>query len=180
MAMTVKTAATILALMLGSTLTPAQADDACTDFKWDVAKERALFAGAAQALDAGADGATAPHIELNRLYELKLKPQAQVRFAAAPGKKNPVDGAYAGLASLKIPQSGSYRVAIDAAFWIDIVSNGALVAAKDFQGQHGCNSPHKIVEFELNGTHPFILQLSDAAAESSVRLTITPTPVRVR
>jgi hypothetical protein len=180
MAMNVKSAAAILALMLASALTSARADDACTDFKWDVAQERALFAGASQSLEAGADGATAPHLELNRLYELKLKPQSQVMFAASPGKKNPIDGAYAGLASIKIPQNGSYRVSIDAAFWIDVVSNGALIAAKDFQGQRGCSSPHKIVEFELNGTHPFILQLSNAATDSSVRLTITPTPLRVR
>jgi hypothetical protein len=178
--MNVKTAAAILTLILGGAFTSAQADDACTDFKWDVAKERALFAGAAQSFEAGADEPTAPHLEINRLYELKLKPQSQVTFAAAPGKKNPLDGAYAGLASIKIPQNGSYRVAIDAAFWIDIVSNGALIAAKDFQGQHGCHSPHKIVEFELLGAHTFILQLSNAAPDSSVRLTITPTPVRVR
>jgi hypothetical protein len=73
--------------------------------------------------------------------------------------------------------SGSYRVAVDMPFWIDVVSNGALVAAKDFQGQHGCTAPHKIVEFELVGTRPFFLQLSNAAADS-VRLTITATPAR--
>jgi len=58
-------------------------------------------------------------------------------------------------------------------FWIDVVSNGALVAATDFQGQHGCAPPHKIVQFDLKGSRPFILQLSNAAPES-VRLTVTP------
>ncbi len=62
-------------------------------------------------------------------------------------------------------------------FWIDVVSNGALVAANDFQGQHGCSPPHKIVQFDLPGTRPFFLQLSNAAPES-VRLTITATPAR--
>jgi hypothetical protein len=68
-------------------------------------------------------------------------------------------------------------VAVDMPFWIDVVSSGALVSAKDFQGQHGCSAPHKIVEFELIGTRPFFLQLSNAAADS-VRLTITATPAR--
>jgi hypothetical protein len=116
-------------------------------------------------------------MQLSHLYALKLMPQDQVTFAATPGKKPPSTGSNAGVFTFKLPASGSYRVAIDMPFWIDVVSNGALVAAKDFQGQHGCGAPHKIVEFELAGTRPFFLQLSNAAA-SSVRLTITATPAR--
>jgi hypothetical protein len=100
-----------------------------------------------------------------------------VSFAVTPGKKSPRDGSHGGLVGFKIPASGSYRVAIDMPFWIDVVSDGALVAATDFQGQHGCSSPHKIVQFDLLGTRPFFLQLSNAAPES-VRLTITATPAR--
>jgi hypothetical protein len=81
------------------------------------------------------------------------------------------------LVTFNIPASGSYRVAIDMPFWIDVVSDGALVAANDFQGQHGCRSPHKIVQFDLLGTRPFFLQLSSAAPDSA-RLTITATPAR--
>ena len=155
----------------------AFADDTCVDFKWDVTQERGLFAGTATQLPAGADAKSAPVMQLNHLYALKLMPQDQVTFAATPGKKTPSAGSNAGVFTFKLPASGSYRVAIDMPFWIDVVSNGALVAAKDFQGQHGCGAPHKIVEFELAGTRPFFLQLSNAAS-SSVRLTITATPAR--
>jgi hypothetical protein len=155
----------------------AFADDSCVDFKWDVTQERGLFAGTATELSAGADANSAPVMQLNHLYALKLIPQDRVTFAATPGKKTPSAGSNAGVVTFKLPASGSYRVAIDMPFWIDVVSNGALVAAKDFQGQHGCSAPHKIVEFELVGTRPFFLQLSNAAAES-VRLTITATPAR--
>jgi hypothetical protein len=156
---------------------PAPADETCVDFKWDVSQERALFAGTATLLSAGADAKTAPALQLNHLYELKLSKQDQVRFAVTPGKKSPRDGSYGGLVTFKIPASGSYRVAIDMPFWIDVVQDGALVAAIDFQGQHGCSSPHKIVQFDLLGTRPFLLQLSNAAPDS-VRLTITATPAR--
>jgi hypothetical protein len=155
----------------------AFADEACVDFKWDVTQERGLFAGTATPLSAGADPKSAPVMQLNRLYALKLMPQDQVTFAVTPGKKTPSAGSNAGVFTFKLPMSGSYRVAIDMPFWIDVVSNGALVAAKDFQGQHGCSAPHKIVEFDLVGTRPFFLQLSNAAADS-VRLTITATPAR--
>ena len=152
--------------------------DECVDFKWDVAPERTLFAGPETPVSAGADAKTAPALLLNHLYSLKLSKQEQVSFAVTPGKKSPREGSsYGGLVTFKIPTGGSYRVAIDMPFWIDVVSDGALVAATDFQGQHGCASPHKIVQFDLLGTRPFFLQLSNAAPES-VRLTITATPAR--
>jgi hypothetical protein len=168
--------AILLIVVFGSS-GKAFADEACADFKWDVTQERGLFAGTATPLSAGADSKSAPVMELNRLYTLKLMPQTEVTFAATPGKKTPGAGSNAGVFTFKLPMSGSYRVAVDMPFWIDVVSNGALVAAKDFQGQHGCSAPHKIVEFELVGTRPFFLQLSNAAADS-VRLTITATPAR--
>ena len=166
----------LLALLLGTLSATAWAED-CVDFKWDVAQERALFATPATPLSAGMEAKSAPTVLLNHLYALKLMPQDQVTFAATPGKKTPKEGANAGIVTFKLPASGSYRIAIDMPFWIDVVSNGALVAAKDFQGQHGCSAPHKIVEFELAGTRPLFLQLSDAAPDS-VRLTITAAPAR--
>jgi hypothetical protein len=156
---------------------PVLADESCVDFKWDVMHERDLFAGTATPLAAATDPKSAPVLSLNHLYELKLSKQEQVSFAVTPGKQSPHDGSYGGLVSFKIPASGSYRVAIDMPFWIDVVADGALVAATDFQGQHGCSAPHKIVQFDLLGTRPFFLQLSNAAPES-VRLTITATPAR--
>jgi hypothetical protein len=167
----------LLAVALGAISAKTFADEACVDFKWDVTQERELFAGTATMLSAGADPKSAPAMQLNHLYALKLMPQTEVTFAATPGKKTPSAGSNAGVLTFKLPASGSYRVAIDMPFWIDVVSNGALVAAKDFQGQHGCSAPHKIVEFELVGTRPFFLQLSNAAADS-VRLTITAAPAR--
>ena len=174
--MTVNSAAAILALIFAAATAPALADD-CTDFKWDVAQERALFAQTAVPVTAGRDLKSAPLMGLNRPYTVKLQPQDAVNFAAAPGKKVPTPGAYAGVATFRIATPGSYRVAIDEPFWIDVVSHGMLVAAKDFQSQHGCSSPHKIVEFDLTGGQTFVLQLSNAIP-NSVRLTITHTPSR--
>ena len=156
---------------------PVLADESCVDFKWDASQERALFAGSATPLAAAADPKSAPVLLLNHLYELKLVKQEQVSFAVSPGKKSPREGSHGGLVTFKIPARGSYRVAIDMPFWIDVVSDGALVAANDFQGQHGCSSPHKLVQFDLLGTRPFFLQLSNAAPDS-VRLTITAVPAR--
>jgi hypothetical protein len=169
-------ASILLSIAASAAAAPAMADD-CVDFKWDVGQERALYAGPATALPAAADAKSAPSLMLGKLYELKLLPQDQVTFAATPGKKSTRADSYAGIVTFKIPNGGSYRVSLDMSFWIDVVHDGALVAAADFQGQHGCNSPHKIVVFDLAGNRPFVLQLSNADPQS-VRLTITAVPAR--
>jgi hypothetical protein len=167
----------VMAFALSGTWRDARADDGCLDFKWDVTKERALFAGTPAGVTAGKDSKSAPALAPNRLYKIKLLPREQVTFAAVPGKKSPSQGSFAGIAALQFPASGSYRFAIDLPIWIDVVANGLLVAAKDFQGQHACSAPHKIVEFELPGKQPLLLQLSNAASEE-LELSITASPLR--
>jgi hypothetical protein len=165
----------LAAVFAGTVSAPALAADSCTGFKWDVSKEHALFAGSAVSLPAGKDAASAPTIVTDRLYELKLTPQDQITFALPPGKKMLTDGAYAGLAAFKVNAPGAYRVSVDVPFWIDVVADGKLVATKDFQGQHGCDAPHKIVEYELPASQPFVLQVS-GSTKAVVRLTITQSP----
>jgi hypothetical protein len=168
----------LLALFLGSAALPVFADDGCVDFKWDVSKERALFAATPAAAAAGKDPVSAPVVVPNRLYRLKLLPQDSVTFAAVSSAKQAAStSTYAGLATLKVPASGNYRVAIDLPLWIDVVSNGTLAAPTDFQGQRGCSAPHKIVEFDLAGMQPLVLQFSNAVKDE-VLVTVTPSPPR--
>ncbi len=85
--------------------------------------------------------------------------------------------AFAGLATLRIEAPGGYRIAIDLPLWIDVVSNGNLVQPTDYQGQHACSAPHKIVVFDLAGSQPVILQFSNAF-QDDVLLTVTAAPAR--
>ena len=160
-----------LALLLGSGPSLASADDACAGFKWDVSQERTLFGSSALAQPAGKDVTSATNILSNRLYELQLAPQSQVIFSVPPGKKT-ADGGYAGLAALKVPASGSYRFSLDLPFWIDVVINSKLVPAKDYEGQKGCNAPHKIVVFDVDANQKILVQIS-GASQPVVRLTVT-------
>jgi hypothetical protein len=112
----------------------------------------------------------------NHLYSIQLTVQDGVNFPVSPAKKTAAAG-YAGLLALKISAPGSYRISVDLPLWIDMVSNGQLVAASDFQGQHGCAAPHKIVQFDLAGAQRLFLQLSSAKSET-VLLTVTPSPAR--
>jgi hypothetical protein len=155
----------------------APAEDGCLDFKWDVTRERALFAGAPAPMSAGKDLKSAPVLLPDHLYKLKLSSQEHVTFPVVPGKKLAASGTFSGVAALKIAAAGSYRFSIDLPLWIDVVANGMLVAAKDFEGQRACSAPHKIVEFELAAGLPLVLQMSNSSSEE-VLLTVTPAPAR--
>jgi hypothetical protein len=161
-----------LGLSLGLVYRPLLAADPCSDFTWNVTAERALFAGSSTSVAAGADSASAPLLVPGKLYALQLQPQSQVTFLAAPGKKFAGDGAYAGLASLRIAVPGPYRIAVDVPFWIDVVADGGLMSAKGFQGASGCNAPHKIVAFDFPVARQVTLQFSGTAS-STLRVSIT-------
>src|SRR5260370_34956210 len=130
-------AAVLLAIAWVAAAAPAFADDACVDFKWDVSQERALFAGSATPLAAGADAKSAPAMQLNHLYELKLAAQEQVSFAVTPGKKSPREGSHGGLATFKNLLSGKYAGAICKPVWVEGVSKCAVFAGAGFQSRQG-------------------------------------------
>ena len=171
----------LVSVALGLLLVPcfARADDPCATFSWDVAHERALFAGEPQRSSAGQSLPAAPQLAAERLYQLQLQEQSRVNFAAPPGGKAPGESAYAGLATLTVDASGVYRVALSDAVWVDVLVNGAPLGARDFQGRRGCNAPHKIVVFELPGGTPVTLQLSGARAPV-VELVVTRAPAATR
>jgi hypothetical protein len=99
-----------------------------------------------------------------------------VSFSVPPGKASRGEGSFAGMVELKIPAAGTYRIAIDLPVWIDVATNGKLVPAKDYQAQHGCDAPRKVVEFDLDGRERLLLQFSGADRQT-VRMTVTRTLV---
>jgi hypothetical protein len=162
-----------LALLLAGVMQASAADDPCAGFKWDTSRERALFSTAGATLPAGKDGTNPPAVAPDHLYRMVLVPTAQVSFPVTPGKTSRADGTYAGVFALTLPAPGRYRVSLDGAFWIDIAGHGKLVQASDYEGQHDCAAPRKIVEFALEDKGPWLLQLS-GATQAAVRVTVTP------
>ena len=164
-----------LALTLAAGVGLAYADDPCAAFTWDVRHERALFENKPQLLTGGQALAAAPTLAADQLYQLELKAQSEVTFFEPPGKKRGDSGAYAGLAGLTVDTAGVYRISLDQSLWIDVIVNGTVVPAKDFQGRPGCNAPHKMVEFVLSARVPITLQFSGASV-STVKVTVTHSP----
>ncbi len=168
----------VFCALVGSTFVGKSAsaeDDPCGGFKWDLSAERALFAGTSAAVSAGKSPGPGPALDLSRLYRLQLSPQSEVTFAAEPGKATPAEESFAGLAVVNIETAGRYRVAVDQPLWIDVAADGSLAPVEDFQGQHACDAPRKVVAFELRGPKRWTLQLS-GALRPAARLTVTRVP----
>lgn len=122
-------------------------DDPCAAFKWNVAHERAAFAQTPQSLSAASAGAAASPLLPERLYALSLLPQEQLA------------GAFAGLVRLKVSVTGTYRISLDQAGWIDLLGAAGVVTSSDYAGAAGCRAPHKSVQFNLP-SGDYLLQLS--------------------
>ena len=152
----------------------AAAHGPCEDFKWDIAKELELFGKAPRVVSAASAAGIRPSLDPGVLYELALMPQDQVHFAVPPGRKLLSADAYAGLATLHVGVPGQYRVALDQAAWIDVVTAGQPLRSLDHAGQHECPAPRKIVLFDLPAGE-LLLQLSGASS-SRVRVTLTRAP----
>lgn len=149
---------------------PPTGDAACNGFKWDVSRERALFATPPLPLAAAVGGEKAPAVRPERLYRLQLVPSAHISFPVTPGK-TPSEGSYGGVLRLMLPSPGLYRIAVDEPLWVDVAVRDRLVPPTDYEGQHSCNAPRKVVEFDLEGTQSGLLQLS-GSAQAGVGLVI--------
>ncbi len=157
---------------LGAATAPAAADP-CSTFTWDVSRELAVMKQSPRALTAGdKPGAAVPELQLGQLYEVKLAAQGGVTFAGKPGKPTLGDGTQAGLARVHIDKAGAYRVSITSGHWVDFVDGATVIKSRDFQGQRGCERPHKIVEFDLQGGRDVVLQLS-GGSDATVLVAVT-------
>lgn len=164
--------AALALLSLGATRPSRAETDPCSGYKWDVSAERALFATPAKAAAAGKDLASATRTLPNQFYAVTLLPMSGVSFPAAPGR-TPPSGSFAGILALTLPGPGKYRIAVDVPLWIDVVGGAALAPVLDYEGQHECSAPRKVVVFDLEGRTDWALQLS-AADRVTVRLAVTP------
>jgi hypothetical protein len=148
--------------------------DPCTRFKWDVTHEAALMKEPAQVLAAAPAPANLPQLQLDKLYELRLARQSDVKFVVAPARAATGDDAQAGLVQFRSAAAGRYRISLSTRHWIDVLDGTTVIDSRDFQGAAGCERPHKVVEFELPANRSLTLQLS-RAPDTAVALLVTKT-----
>lgn len=115
--------------------------------------------------------AAAQPVELSRArlivgksIDARLAATPKVKFAAQPGKLGDA-ASYGGLYAFPVKRAGTYRVALGAGAWLDVVPAGSKAALTSTAHGHGpdCSGIHKMVDFALEpGT--YVLQISASTA----------------
>ena len=110
--------------------------------------------------DAGGLGKTT--LAVGKAVNLALSPASKVRYALSP-EKAAGSASSGGMIGFTVERPGTYRVALGAAAWIDMVRDGK--AAKSVGHGHGpaCSGIRKMVDFSLQPGR-YVLQISGNAA----------------
>jgi hypothetical protein len=143
----------------------ADLSEGCESSGWDMTREVTRFKSTAENVPAGASETGLPPLELDVLYVLKLRPQTEVKYLEASGRKSLVQSPLGGLAAFSVKTDGQYRITVDAPLWIDVVGPKGTVSPSSFIGWHECRLFRKSVEYALSGGESYLLQLSEATPE---------------
>ncbi len=146
----------------------AQADDApaCARFKWNIERERALFA-APQPVASGAG------LAIGAGYLVALVDATTLAFPAAPERPTK-PGTHGALLALRVDAAGAYDVTLSEEGWIDIADHAQRVPSADFSGVKGCPAVRKSVRYELK-PGDYTVQLSNAEADA-LDIAVVPAP----
>jgi hypothetical protein len=157
-------AAVILGAACGGA--PAQEKNACDQFKWSVARERAWFAAAPTP---AASGAT---ILAGQGYVLALQPSASVAFRLPP-ERAPKPGSFgATLSVAAIDKPGLYEITLSDEAWLDVIQGDAPLKSVNFSGQKDCPGVRKSVRFNL-AAGALTIQVSNAGS-AAIDLALAP------
>ena len=104
----------------------------------------------------------ADRLTVGPTVELPLRAAGEVRLVS---QRRPVPGSFAGAFPLEIKAAGTYRIALSAKVWIDVVRDGAPVESTGHEHGAPCSGVTKIVAFRLDAGR-YTVQLSEGASRS--------------
>lgn len=110
-------------------------------------------------------------VKIGETTGLMLQPSAKVVFARPP-ERTPGAGTFSGAYSFNIQTAGTYRIALSAGAWIDVVGDNRAIASVAHTEGPSCSGIRKIVDFTLP-PGAYRLQLSGAKA-AEMRVLIVP------
>ncbi|WP_375404125.1 homogentisate 1,2-dioxygenase [uncultured Sphingomonas sp.] len=105
-----------------------------------------------------AQNTTAATLAIGKAAQLRLAPASTLRFAVQPEKPSAPD-THGGIAAFTVTRPGTYRIALGAGMWIDLVRDGRAVPSTTHRHGPPCSGIRKTVDFRLTpGRH--LLQIS--------------------
>ncbi|MGA0604228.1 homogentisate 1,2-dioxygenase [Caulobacter sp. KR2-114] len=130
--------------------------------------DKAPLAAAATAADL--PGAS---LTVGRAVSASLRHTAEIHYPAQPEKPGGTVS-YGGLLALDVKDAGTYRIALGAAPWIDVLQDGKPLASTAHGHGPACSSVRKMVDFPLTPGR-YVIQIS-AAADPSLGVLVTRLP----
>lgn len=118
-----------------------------------------------------AAGLPAATIRVGQAVRITLHPAPQVSYPLAPAKPAG-PGLSGGLLRFQVDRAGTYRVALGAGAWIDVVRDGKAVDSAAHGHGPACSTIRKMVDFPLQ-PGAYVLQLS-GAGEPQTTVLVTP------
>lgn len=100
-------------------------------------------------------------LSVGQAAQLRLMPTTAVRYALPPEKPG-TPTSHGGLASFTVAKPGTYRVALGAAAWIDVVRDGKALASVAHGHGPACSGVRKMVNFKLTPGR-YLLQVAGNA-----------------
>jgi hypothetical protein len=96
-----------------------------------------------------------------KAFTATLLPASGVSFPAPPAKAGDA-ASHAGLFGLTVKEAGTYRVALGAGAWIDLVKDDKAVASSAHAHGPACSTVRKMVDFTLP-PGDYVVQISGSA-----------------
>lgn len=93
-------------------------------------------------------GDTPAVIRVGQGARATLLPEAEVNYSLAPAKPGAA-GTSGGVFAFEVARAGTYRVALGAGAWIDVVRGGKALASKAHAHGPDCSPVRKMVDFAL-------------------------------
>jgi hypothetical protein len=124
-------------------------------------------------LTAGKMAKRAPAMAVGKAADVKLSPTPEVKYALAPEKAGGADS-YGGVVSVDIAKAATYRVALGAGAWIDVVRKGKAVTSTKHGHGPACTGVRKMVDFPLERGR-YTLQLAGSSA-GDIRVLVAQVP----
>ena len=110
------------------------------------------------------------YLRAGQAVTLRLHPADHLSLPVEPKKP----GGSGGLVALSIVETGTYRMALSSAAWIDVIQEGRVLESVSHGHGPDCSGIRKIVDFALSPGR-YTIQLT-GNAESTTRLLVAKKP----
>mgnify|MGYP004519913833 CR=1 FL=1 len=118
---------------------------------------------ALQGVTAGASVAAPATLALGRSARATLLPTDRVTFPAPPGRAAE-PATMAGVFAVDADSAGSYRVALSAPVWVDLVAGDKPLASVAHGHGPDCSGIRKTVDFRIPAAGRYLVQVANSAA----------------